>query len=105
LARANSSLAEDSKDIYDVIVDKALKQMNENSKNVAVRGEIMKSIAEFAHVNNEKLEANFDKILPFIEASVEENNNDMITNSLVILKNVFRNNDPIFLSLKTKEHS
>ena len=53
--------------------------MRLNEKNVAVRGEIMKSIAEFAHVNGAKLEYNFEKILPFIKSSVEENNNDMIS--------------------------
>ena len=61
----------------------------------------MKSLAEFAHVNQEKLEENFPKILPYIEASVEENNNDMISQSLVILRNVFRNDDPFFLSFET----
>lgn len=79
--------------------------MKQNAKNVAVKGEVMKSLAEFAHVNGEKLEENFSKILPYIDASVEENNNDMISQSLVILKNVCRNDEPIMLSQKAQENS
>jgi len=71
------------------------------SKNLSVRIEIMKSISVFAYLLPEGLEENLIKILPYIDASIEENNNDMILHSLMTLRYAFKNDDPMELSPTT----
>lgn len=71
------------------------------SKNLAVRVEIMKALSIFAYVLPGGLEENLEKILPYIDASIEEGNNDMILHSLMTLRYAFRNEDPMELSITT----
>jgi len=60
-----------------------------SSKNLNVRIEIMRSIAIFAFVDPEGLEENFGKILPYIDAAINEGSNDMLMQALMILNYVF----------------
>ena len=51
------------------------------------------------------MDENFVNLLPYIEASITEGNNDMILYSLMILRYVFINTDPLQLSASTQDHS
>ena len=64
----------------------------------------MKTFAELATMQ-ESLEKFLGQVIPHIEATIAENNNDLITHSLAILKQAFRNTEPQEVSLTAQSES
>jgi hypothetical protein len=44
-------------------------------------------------------------LIPFITSSIEENNNDLISYSLAVLKQAFRNTEPNMVSISASQHA
>ena len=94
--RKERSYTEQISDIYPQIIGNLLKQ--QASKSVKVRIGVMKTLSVLACILHQNLEEHLELIFPFIESSIRENNNDLITYSLNIMKYAFKNSDPLELS-------
>jgi hypothetical protein len=60
-----------------------------NTKNLKVKVEITNTLSILAPLMEDQLENYLSQILPHIEQSVNENNNDLLLYSLAILKYAF----------------
>jgi len=75
-------------DSDEAIVKSLLKQLK--TKNIKVKVAVMKTFSVLAMVLQDKLEKYLPQIIPNIEQSIHENNNDLLTFSLSILQYTFR---------------
>lgn len=78
-------------DIYPMIIKNLVKQLK--SKNIKVKVQAMKSFAQLS-VMEESHEKFLSLVIPYIQASISEANNDMIVYSLLILKEAFKYDEP-----------
>ena len=74
-------------ELYPQIIKNLLKQYN--TKNLKVKVEITATLSILAPLMEDQLENYLSQILPHIEQSVNENNNDLLLYSLAILKYAF----------------
>ena len=74
-------------ELYPQIIKNLLKQYN--TKNLKVKVEITNTLSILAPLMEDQLENYLSQILPHIEQSVNENNNDLLLYSLAILKYAF----------------
>lgn len=74
-----------------LIVDGLVKQLK--SKNLKVRNSVMHTLAQLAHTLHSKLEPFFAKMLPEFEKAMDESQGyDLILDTLLILRRLFRGN-------------
>ena len=84
--------------VKDKKITQAIIKYGLKSKNVKVKIMGMKTFAEIAYHYRKSIDHFLEAILPFIESSSTENSNDLIQNSLEILKQAFRHSEPKNLS-------
>jgi len=78
-------------DLVPVIVDGLVKQLK--SKNLKVRIAVMHTLAQLAHTVQNKLDPFFSMMLPEFEKAMEESQGyDLILDTLLILRRLFRGN-------------
>ena len=74
------------------------------SKSQKVKVASMKTFAAIAQAHG-KTDDYLEEILPFIEATSDEQNNDLIFNCLEILKQAFKNTEPEKVSVTAQNQS
>ena len=77
---------------YDQIFTLLLKQMT-NKNDIKVRVAVMKTFSVLALVMLDSLEKYYDRLIPHMQASAADGNNDLITYSLNILHLAFPSTD------------
>ena len=80
--------------VKDKKITQAIIKHGLKSKNVKIKVSGMKTFAEIAFHYRKSIDDFLGQILPYIEGSVSENSNDLIQNSLDILKQAFRHSNP-----------
>jgi hypothetical protein len=83
-------------------VKNLIKQLK--SKNIKVKVEVMKTFGELVMME-ESHERCLVSLAPFIQNTINEGNNDMITYSLAILKQAFRYSEPERISVTAQNDS
>ena len=63
----------------------------------------MKTLSVLSLIMKDQLEKHFSLIIPYIKSSTDENNNDMITYSLQILRQAFKEIESSKVSLTAKK--
>lgn len=89
-------------DIFPMIIKNLVKQLK--SKNIKVKVQAMKTFAQLS-VMEESHEKFLRLVIPYIQASISEANNDMIVYSLQILKEAFKYDEPQKVSITAQEQS
>lgn len=84
------------------IIRNLIKQLK--SKNIKVKIEVMKTFVELAQME-ESHEKYLASLAPYIQGSIAEGNNDMISYSLAILKQAFRYSEPDKISVTAQSGS
>lgn len=78
-------------DLIPLIVDGLVKQLK--SKHLKVRIAVMHTLSQMAHTLHSKLEPYFYKMLPEFEKAMDETQGyDLILDTLLILRRLFRGN-------------
>lgn len=86
-----------------MIVAKLLKQYS--SKNIKVKIAVIKTLSVVTLIMQNELEKHLAAIVPIIYQSLSDNNNDILTYSLSILQQGFRNFDPMMASQVAQKES
>ena len=96
MKRNKSSWVEQIEESFPAMIKHLLKQLK--SKNNKVKVSAMKTFAELATMQTD-LEKYLPQLICHIQQSLTDGNNDLITYSLSILKQFFRNVDPSHISI------